>query len=120
MKRFVTLLLAFCISGCGGKDLTIGIKTEGNETTVVAGLSIRITAELHHAGGNAQVSWGLSGCATNCGSLSSTTANPVTYTAPNMVSTSFNVTVVATAAADPSKTASVTLTIRPAEVPFRQ
>jgi hypothetical protein len=37
----------------------------------------------------------------------------VTYTAPQMVSASFNVTVVATAVANPSKTASVTLTIQP-------
>ncbi len=116
MKRLVTLLLTLCISSCGlvgGKDLTITAATEGNQTTLFAGLSIKISAELHHAGGNQAVTWSLSGCASNCGSLSSTTANPVTYTAPQMVSASFNVTVVATAVANSSKTASVTLTIQP-------
>ncbi len=116
MKRLVTLLLTLCISSCGlvgGRDLTITVATEGNQTTLFAGLSITISADVHHAGGNPAVTWSLSGCASNCGSLSSTSANPVTYTAPQMVGASFNVTVVAAAAANSSKTASVTLTIQP-------
>jgi len=113
MKRLATLLLTLCISGCGGGGLTITAATEGNQTTLFAGLSIRISADVRHAGGNPAVSWSLSGCASNCGSLSGTTGNRVTYTAPLMVSASFNVTVVATAAADSAKTASVTLTIQP-------
>src|SRR5260370_603068 len=108
MKRLATLLLTLCISGCGGGGLTITAATEGNQTTLFAGLSIRISADVRHSGGNPAVTWSLSGCASNCGSLSSTTANRVTYTAPQVVSASFNVTVVATAVADSSKTASVT------------
>src|SRR5258707_11333570 len=113
MKRFVTLLITLCISSCGGSNLTITAATEGNQTTLLAGLSIKISADVRHAGGNPAVNWSLSGCASNCGSLDSTTANPVTYTAPRMVSASFNVTVVATATTNPAKTASVTLTIQP-------
>jgi hypothetical protein len=114
MKRLVTLFLPLCILDCGGAgNLTITAATEGNQTTLLPGLSIKIFAEVRHAGGNPAVTWSLSGCATNCGSLSSTTANPVTYTAPQIVSASFNVTVVATAAANSAKTASVTLTIQP-------
>ena len=113
MKRFITLLLVFCTWGCGGKSLTISVTTDGNQTTLLAGLSIKIRADVMHTGGHPGVSWSLSGCASNCGSLSDTTGNSVTYTAPAVVSTSFSVTVVATAAADSSKTASVTLTIQP-------
>ncbi len=113
MKRLATLLLTLCISGCGGGGVTITAAAEGNQTTLFAGLSIKISAELRHTGGNPAVTWSLSGCASNCGSLSSTTENPVTYTAPQMVSASFNVTVVATAVADSSKRAPVTLTIQP-------
>ncbi len=114
-------LLTLSTFGCGalggGGDLNITVSTAGNQTTLLQELSLNIAAEVMHAGGNPAVRWSLSNCVSNCGSLSSTTANPVTYTAPERITASFNVTVIATAAANTSKTASVTLTIQPAACP---
>ncbi len=63
---------------------------------------------------NTAVSWSLSGagCAgATCGTLDSTTANPVTYTAPGAVPNPAAVTLKAAAQADGTKSASATITI---------
>lgn len=55
------------------------------------------------------VTWSLSGP----GTLSNTTANPVTYTAPATIATQQTVTLTATSHADSSKTATATITLSP-------
>jgi hypothetical protein len=105
-------------SGCGGllgggKALTIAVTTPNNLVVLNQGESVQVFADIHHTGGNRGVTWSLSGttCPDACGSLDSATANPVTYLAPASVAASFDVTITAAAAADPTKTASVTITV---------
>jgi len=107
--------LSGCTSGGGGGTLTITVATANNVTTVAQGQSIQITATLTNAQGNSAVTWSLTGpsCPNSCGSLSSASSNPTTYLAPNAVAANFMVTITATSAKDPSKTASVTLTVTP-------
>jgi hypothetical protein len=125
MKRvWVPLALrAPCVAvlsqlGCGGligggKEVTIAVKTANNLTVLNQGESVQVSADLHHTGGHPGVTWSLSGttCPDACGSLDSATANPVTYTAPASVTAGFNVTIMAAAEVDPTKTASVTITV---------
>ncbi len=78
----------------GGLPTTITVATDGNQTKLFQGLSLTITATVMHVhGGSTGVTWSLSGanCPNNCGSLSTTSANPLTYTAPQTVSANFTV-----------------------------
>jgi hypothetical protein len=105
--------LVLLISGCpargGGTPVTI--RVQASQTTLLAGQIASIQATVLHSGGNPGVLWSLSGpdCPENCGSLSSLSTNPVTYTAPQFVSADTTVTVLAEALADTSKWAFVTL-----------
>jgi hypothetical protein len=123
MKRILlaAVLVSLCVSlgflsGCTGSSapppVAVSIATANNQTTLEQGQSVAITATVTNAT-NTAVTWSLSGCTSSCGSLSSTTANPTTYTAPSSVSASFMVTVTATSAADATKSNAVTLTITP-------
>ena len=65
---------------------------------------------------NTGVTWtlhqGLTPCSPTCGTLSSSTTNPVTYTAPSTPpSTDLTVTLTAVSSADNTKSASVTITV---------
>jgi hypothetical protein len=125
MKRILlaAILVSLCVSlgvlsGCGsGSGVAVTITSAGGQTTLQEGQSVVITATVTNAT-NTGVTFSLSGCTTNCGSLSSTSTSPTTYTAPSgaSVTTSFTVKVVATPAADPTKAASITLTINPVGV----
>jgi hypothetical protein len=125
MKRILlaAVLVSLCVSlgflsGCTGSSapppVAVTIATANNQTTLEQGQSVAITATVTHAT-NTGVTFSLSGsaCPNSCGSLSSATANPTTYTAPSSVSASFVVTVTATSSADATKTNAVTLTITP-------
>ncbi len=95
--------------------VTVTVSAANNQTTLEQGQSVAMTATVANAS-NTGVTWSLSGasCPANCGSLSSTSTNPTTYTAPPVVAANFMVTVTATSAADASKSGSVTLTVTPA------
>ena len=90
-------LLAGCGSGSGG-GTPAGIPTTITLSPSVgqsinSGASISITATVTTGSSNSSsVTWSLSGP----GSLSSTSANPVTYTAPSSVTTNTPVAVIAT------------------------
>lgn len=118
----IALISSFGCGVVGGQGLptTITVATDGNQTKLFQGLSLTITATVMHLHGRSPgVTWSLSGanCPNNCGSLSTTSANPVTYTAPQTVSANFTVTVTATADADATLKASVNLNIVSAPCP---
>jgi len=113
----LTFVVLLFLVGCkslvnslvGGQTLTISVSA--SKTTLQAGDSTGVSANVSHSGGNPAVTWSMSGssCGNNCGSLS--TVNGETYTAPDFAPATFMVTVTATAVADTSKTASVVLTV---------
>ena len=124
MRVFAVLLcaagLAFTVAcGSNGSGSTpVGVPSQPTATVAVStggqsllpGGSLQITATVTTSASNTGVTWSLSGP----GSLSSTTANPVTYTAPSSgVAANTDVVVTATAAADSTATAYVPLTILP-------
>ncbi len=70
-----------------------------------------VTNDLVNQGITWSLSQGGNACSPGCGTLNSTTANPVAYTAPSTVPVSPTVTITAAAVADPSKTATTTVTV---------
>ena len=105
-------LYSACATTQGG-TLTVLVSSAENQTSVVRGKSIQIMASVLHSKNNSNVTWSLSGpnCPANCGSLSSTTANPVIYTAPSSEGADFMVTITATSAQDSSKSGALTLSV---------
>ena len=99
--------------GGGGQPVAVTVTTAGNQTMLPADATLQISATVSNAA-NSSVTWTLSGGGCpggGCGTLSSNTADPVTYTPPSGVTASFEVTVTATSAQDPTKSASVTLDV---------
>lgn len=101
------------LAGSPGGNLTISVAADGNITTLLAGLSEGFQATVTHAGGNPAVTWTITNCSTNCGSLSNSALDHVIYTAPQNVTSSFSVSITATAVVNTSRSASVSLTIEP-------
>jgi hypothetical protein len=105
------------LSGGGGQNLTINVTADGNITMLLAGLTDGFQANVMHAGGNPAVTWSITNCSTNCGTLGPPGLNHILYTAPSNITTSFTVSIQATAVADTSKSALATLTIEPLNCP---
>ena len=117
--RWVTLLSLVSLSlgwntGCGGgsNPMEVMVIVTPSTATVQAGGTQQFTA-------NTAVTWTLTQgtpptpCPpATCGTLSSPTANPVTYTAPTTPpSTTLTVTITATSQADSSMSSSATITV---------
>ncbi|HVZ19171.1 MAG TPA: putative Ig domain-containing protein, partial [Terriglobales bacterium] len=84
--------------------------------TMVAGQAQNFTATVTHDSASKGVTWSVSGTGCTgsaCGSFTNTTATAATYNAPSPVSSNLIVTVLATSAADTTKTASVAVTVVP-------
>ncbi|HUI61603.1 MAG TPA: hypothetical protein VLX90_15350, partial [Steroidobacteraceae bacterium] len=99
--------------GGGSPPVAVTVATAGNQTVVRADATLQVSAAVSNAA-NPNVTWTLSGTGcpgSGCGTLSSTTSDPVTYTPPSAVTSSFAVTVVATSVQDPTKSASVMLDV---------
>ena len=99
--------------GGGGPPVTVSVATSGGQTELRADATLQISATVSNAS-NSGVTWSMSGtgCSSNnCGSLSGSTVNPVTYTPPPGVTESFLVTIAATSVQDATKTASITLSV---------
>jgi len=109
---FPCLLFLSACSAVGGGGANLTISVSAGMTTLQAGASTGLTANVMHSGGNPTVTWSLSGatCPNGCGAISSG-ANGEQYMAPDFAPASFMVTVTATAAADMTKSASVVLTV---------
>jgi hypothetical protein len=111
------VLLESC-SSSGGEPITIDITP--SSSSIDQGQPLVFTATLGNDLFNQGVTWSLSGsnCVNNspgltgtCGTLSSLTTNPMTYTAPGGLTTSLSVTLTATSVANSSSTKTVTITV---------
>jgi hypothetical protein len=99
----------------------VSVSVAPTAANVTAGQSAQFTATVSNSS-NTAVTWSLSGdgCAGNsCGTLSSQTGNPVTYTAPGTVPAPPKVTITATSQADNTKSGIATATVEAATNGFR-
>lgn len=112
---FMTLGFAAGCGGSSGGSTPVGVPTTVSLTpafgqVLAPSQTLTITAAVSTPSSNAGVTWTLSGP----GSLSSSTANPVTYTAPSSINANAAAVVTATADASTSATAYVPITLTPA------
>jgi hypothetical protein len=133
----VSLVLLGLLIACGGGSTpppVVGVTVSGTPTSLFPNntgwspvQTAQFTATVTNAS-NTAVTWSLTATGTSCpadptqpsicGSLSSKTSNPATYTAPTLVAgLPGSVTVTATSQDDPTKTAMATVTIKPPTVP---
>jgi dienelactone hydrolase len=114
---FLNLAFLLILSGCSGggsPKLPISVSVLPlSSSTLQAGASESVTADLANDSSGMGVTWTVTCSAAPCGTISPmTTANgtPATFMAPGTAPTSpVNVTITATAVADTAKSASVTL-----------
>ncbi len=117
MSVLPALLLALGLSaltGCGGQtSYPTAITIAGpSSVTIAPGAYANFSAVVTGGPLNAGVTWSLTGCtASACGTLSNITTSFVTYTAPATVTTSFTVTLTASAVGKPSITQAVTISV---------
>src|SRR6202142_507179 len=107
---FFVLILVSLLVGCGGSSqppLAIGLTSSRN--AIDQAQTTNITATVAHDPMNAGVQWAVSGG----GSLSNTSTTSTTYVAPGSVPSAFTATVTATSISDPTKSASVQITVNP-------
>jgi hypothetical protein len=108
--------VAMCEAGCSSSPPVSVRLSPSSSAALDAGQTIAINAAVTN-GSSQSVSWRLAGP----GSLSSATAQSVTYNAPSSnVTSAEQATVTATASADGSKSASITITVNPyPNIPFQ-
>jgi len=100
--------------GCGSSSgptptgVPITVTVSASPTSLNPGQSATVTATVTNAS-NSGVTWSIS--PSGFGTLSSTTANPVTYTAPTSVPSATTVTITATSAESSSATGSVQIAV---------
>jgi hypothetical protein len=111
-------LLAISVAGCGGGGgpaITIEVSSNNGRTTVDASQTLNFTAFLSNDSNNQGVTWTLTNSTAcsgaGCGTLSNITSQTVTYTAPNISSSSLSVTLTATSVAQTVVTGKATITI---------
>jgi len=88
--------------------------TPGSLQTIKQGVSLGVTASVANDSNNRGVTWSLSP-SSGAGMLSSMTATSVNYNAPSSVSGDVTATLTATSVADPTKSASLPITIQTAQ-----
>lgn len=106
-------------SGCGSgssPNVTVTITSPSSAQRIEAGQTVNITASVTSDGAAAMtnVNWSVSGsdCSGSaCGTLMNQTGTSVTYQAPPLVAANANISVIATSAADRSKSASISITV---------
>jgi Protein of unknown function (DUF3443) len=108
------VFLAACGSNGTPAGVPITLSVTANPSTLNPGQSSTITATVVNAS-NTAVTWSIASPA-GFGTLSSTTANPVTYTAPATVAKTTPVTIMATSAASSSVTAAAQIVVQGATV----
>jgi hypothetical protein len=82
---------------------------------LAAGSTTQVTAKVTGDPNNLGVDWTLLCPVGNCGTITQQTASnvPATFTAPAIVTSSFNVTITATSVFDPTQTVTTNLTVSP-------
>jgi len=103
-----TWLVGCSSNGSTPVGVQITVSVSASPTSLNPGQSSTITATVTNAS-NTGVTWSISPA--GFGTLSSTTANPVTYTAPKSVPTATTVTITATSATSSSVTGSVQIAV---------
>ena len=105
-------LIGLAVSGCGGSStppISVSVSS-GSTPAVDQSLSLAITATVMNDDSARGVTWSLNGP----GSLSATSGLMVTYITPDTpIPAAQKVTVTAASVADPSKRASMTITVNP-------
>lgn len=93
--------------------LAITVSVAPISALLPGGTTQPFTATVSNDPANAGVTWALTqngaACSTTCGTMSSTTANPVTYSAPATVSAGATVTLAATSVTDTTKSAAAAI-----------
>ena len=116
---FLAAALAAGDLGCGGASAAppppvISVSLDNNSTTILESATAQFTATLVNDVNSKGIRWTVSCAAASCGSASPTsTASGVatTFTAPGPPASDLVVTLSATAAADPTKSATAKITI---------
>ncbi len=106
------------MSGCGSSTPPISVSLSPSSSQAIdQNQTVGITASVQNDSSAKGVSWTLAGP----GSLSNSTASSVTYNSPTPgLSSAQQVRVTATSASDPSKTASLQITVNPyLQIPFQ-
>ncbi len=101
-------------SGSGPTSQPISVSVSPSAASVPIQGTKQFTAAVANDSSNKGVTWSLSGTGCSgaaCGTLSSTSSNPVTYTAPATVPNPATLTVTATSVADTTKSALATVTV---------
>jgi subtilisin family serine protease len=101
------LALATILVACPPPPITVNI-TPSTTQSLGQGQVLNLTGAASNAA-NTGVTWSV---APNVGSLSSTTGNAITYTAPATITTDSNVTITATSIQDTSKLANLTIALK--------
>lgn len=116
MRSFSIFLIVGSLvffSACSNNGTPAGVPitvtVSATPVTINPGQSSTLTATVTNTS-NTAVTWSITSPA-NFGTLSSTTANPTTYTAPAKVSSTTSVTITATSAASSAATASVQIVV---------
>ena len=103
----ITMIAVLSLSGCGGSSSPVSVAVTASAATVDATDAVTLTATVTNDKTPGGVTWTASGG----GALSNQAATGVTYTAPAASSSALTVIVTATSVADPTKSASTTLTV---------
>ena len=114
LALFVLVPLSSLLTGCGGGSAAsapaISISLTPNAAqSIDQGQTVTVNAVLTNDSSNQGVSWSLSGL----GKLSNSGSSSVKFNAPTSGSTNVTATVTATSKADPTKTASLKITVAP-------
>src|SRR5271163_343082 len=113
----IVVVMAMVMSACSSSSQPVSVMLSPSSPQAIdQGQTVGITATITNAMPSIGVSWSLTGP----GSLSGLTATSVTYTPPTGILTSGQqATVTATSGADPTKKASVQITVNsPPQIPF--
>ena len=110
---FLGVLANLIAVGCGGSygslhPVSVVITSPASAPSIQQGQTVSITASVSYDSSSKGITWSLTGQ----GSLTNQTSTSVTYNAPALVSSNIMATVTATSVADPSKSASITITVQ--------
>lgn len=113
-RVFLSLVPTILIAGCASSPPISVNLSPSSAQSVQQGQTISISASVANDTSNKGVTWSLSGAGCSgaaCGSLTNQTAASVTYSAPTSIPADLTVTLMATSAANLSKSASVAITV---------
>ena len=109
---WLVLLLPAALCGCGGQSSPpISVTVSAMAQTVDEGRTVTLSAGVANDPSNAGVTWKASCSASACGSVSTVGVVSAVFTAPTPVTAALAVTVTATSRTDPTKSASISVTV---------